>query len=120
MEFDALINEYNETETTKPKSGKVGTTTINKLCLVKRGFVFIVCRTGMQYFLVSGCIQIFAAFSRIAFIFVVSNKFQKPLVSGLPARNARPLVQLNHPHTRGTQKHDDAKHLFSIRKCYTH
>ena len=62
--------------------GKVRTTTINKLCLVKRGIVFIVCRTGMQYCPVSGCIQIFAAFCCIAFIFVVSNKFQKPLVSG--------------------------------------
>ena len=36
----------------------------------------------MQYCRVSGCIQIFAAFSCIAFIFVVSNKFQKPLVTG--------------------------------------
>ena len=55
---------------------------MNKLCLVKGGIVFIVCRTGMRYCPGSGCIQIFAAFSCIAFIFVVSNKFQKPLVSG--------------------------------------
>ena len=35
----------------------------------------------MQYCPVSDCIQIFAALSCIAFVFVVCNKFQKPLYS---------------------------------------
>ena len=55
--------------------------TMNKLCLVKWGIVFIVSRIGMQYFPVSGCIQIFAALSCIAFIFVVCDNFEKPLLS---------------------------------------
>ena len=80
-----IVTKYNEIGQSPKKNllEKVRITTMNKLCLVKWSIVFIACRTGMQYCPVSGCIQIFAALSCIAFIFVVSNKFQKPLVSGL-------------------------------------
>ena len=50
------------------------------LSLVKWGFAFILYRTGMQYCPVLNCIQIFAALSCIAFIFVVCNKLKRTAI----------------------------------------